>query len=256
MGLVSMELFGVEDAVVNDAAICRNMASASSSKSTDTIVRLGQEVVNSTVNIGYVRKFNMVVKRVFDIIASFVALLFISPFLLAISVLIKIESSGSPIFVQVRWGLDRRKITVYKFRTMFADECDPSGTIQTISDDKRVTRIGRILRKTNIDELPQLFNVLRGDMSLVGPRCHPVGMLAAGMLYEDFISSYHIRHSMRPGITGLAQVNGFRGPTTNRDLATARIKNDLEYIAEFSFISDLKIIFLTIVREIFSGRGS
>ncbi|MCP4184065.1 MAG: sugar transferase [Hyphomicrobiales bacterium] len=195
-------------------------------------------------------------KRVFDIVASTALLLFLSPFLLIICILIKIESPGHPIFAQVRWGLDRKKINVYKFRTMFSNVCDAVGTIQTVSGDKRVTRIGKILRKSSIDELPQLFNVLKGDMSLVGPRCHPIGMLAAGILYEDLIPSYHVRHSMLPGITGLAQANGYRGPTISQDFAAKRIENDLKYIVEFNFILDLQIIFLTVVREAFGGRGS
>ncbi|MBY3383141.1 sugar transferase [Rhizobium laguerreae] len=194
-------------------------------------------------------------KRLFDIYASFTALLILAPVLIVIAVLIRLETRGSPLFSQTRWGKDGKKITVYKFRSMRSEACDPSGVIQTVENDPRITFLGRILRKTNLDELPQLFNVLRGDMSLVGPRCHAIGMLAGGMLYEELVPAYHWRHSMRPGLTGLAQMRGLRGPTDRPAKARARINADLYYIDNFSFWLDLKIIFGTIVGELRGGNG-
>lgn len=194
-------------------------------------------------------------KRLFDIYASSTALLILAPLLVVIAVLIRLETRGSPLFSQTRWGKDGKKITVYKFRSMRSEACDPSGVIQTVENDPRITFLGRILRKTNLDELPQLFNVLRGDMSLVGPRCHAIGMLAGGMLYEELVPAYHRRHSMRPGLTGLAQMRGLRGPTDRPAKARARINADLYYIDNFSFWLDLKIIFGTIAGELRGGNG-
>ncbi|MBB3646335.1 lipopolysaccharide/colanic/teichoic acid biosynthesis glycosyltransferase [Rhizobium sp. BK619] len=194
-------------------------------------------------------------KRVFDIYASFTALLILAPILIIIAALIRLETQGSPLFSQTRWGKDGKKITVYKFRSMRSEACDPSGVIQTVENDPRITFLGRILRKTNLDELPQLFNVLRGDMSLVGPRCHAIGMLAGGMLYEELVPAYHRRHLMRPGLTGLAQMRGLRGPTDRPAKARARINADLHYIENFDFWLDMKIIVGTIVRELRGGNG-
>ena len=138
---------------------------------------------------------------------------------------------------------------------MYVDECDISGVAQVVEGDPRITRMGRFIRRTNIDELPQLINVIKGDLSLVGPRCHPIGMLAAGVLYEELAPEYHHRHLMRPGITGLAQVRGFRGPTNEPAPAIGRLACDLEYIAEFSTLNDLKILLLTVLREIADCTG-
>jgi lipopolysaccharide/colanic/teichoic acid biosynthesis glycosyltransferase len=123
-------------------------------------------------------------KRALDIGISALALLILLPFLLVVALLIKLDSPGPVLFKQERWGMGCGKIRVFKFRSMRTDRCDVSGVNQTVRDDPRVTRLGAIMRRTNIDELPQLLNVLKGDMSLVGPRCHAVGMLAAGMPYE------------------------------------------------------------------------
>ncbi|MBB3302896.1 lipopolysaccharide/colanic/teichoic acid biosynthesis glycosyltransferase [Rhizobium sp. BK077] len=200
-------------------------------------------------------RWDFFLKRLFDIYASSTALLILAPLLVVIGVLIRLETRGSPLFSQTRWGKDGKKITVYKFRSMRSEACDPSGVIQTVENDPRITFLGRILRKTNLDELPQLFNVLRGDMSLVGPRCHAIGMLAGGMLYEELVPAYHRRHSMRPGLTGLAQMRGLRGPTDRPAKARARINADLYYIDNFSFWLDLKIIFGTIAGELRGGNG-
>lgn len=201
------------------------------------------------------KNVDVVLKRAFDILVSFSTLLFLAPVLFLIAAMVALESKGSPIFSQLRWGQDGRKIRIYKFRSMRADECDPSGVSQTVKGDPRVTRLGAILRKTNVDELPQLWNVLIGDMSLVGPRCHAIGMLAGGMLYEELVPSYHQRHAMRPGLTGLAQMRGLRGPTDKASRARARIYADLYYIENFSFALDVKIILGTVWSELNGGRG-
>jgi lipopolysaccharide/colanic/teichoic acid biosynthesis glycosyltransferase len=138
---------------------------------------------------------------------------------------------------------------------MFSDKGDSSGVQQTVAGDARITRVGAFLRKTSVDELPQLFNVLKGDMSLVGPRCHAVGMKAAGMLYEELVPHYHWRHLMRPGITGLAQMRGWRGPTDTITKSRARINADLRYVENFSLWLDIKIIFGTIINELFNSSA-
>ena len=201
------------------------------------------------------RTLDFALKRTLDIVVSLSMLVLLAPVLLAIAALIMLESRGSPIFSQVRWGLNGRKIRIYKFRSMRLDLCDPSGVAQTVENDPRVTRLGAILRKTNVDELPQLLNVLKGDMSLVGPRCHAIGMLAGGMLYEELVPSYHKRHVMRPGLTGLAQMRGLRGPTDRASRARARINADLHYIENFSFALDVRILFGTLWSELNGGKG-
>lgn len=190
-----------------------------------------------------------------DISASAVALIVFLPLFLVIALLIKLDDGGPVFFRQIRWGLNGRKIMVYKFRSMRMHLCDPTGVQQTVKDDRRVTRIGAVLRKTNIDELPQLLNVLRGDMSLVGPRCHAISMRAAGRLYEELVPEYHHRHVMRPGITGLAQMRGWRGPTERPLEARARIASDIYYVRNFSLWLDLKILYNTLLSELRGGTG-
>ncbi|UVC11667.1 sugar transferase [Rhizobium sp. TH2] len=197
----------------------------------------------------------LIFKRAVDIAVSFGALLVLSPFFIIIALAIKFTSPGPVLFRQVRWGLDQRTFEVLKFRSMRFEECDTSGVAQTVENDPRLTLVGSWFRKSNIDELPQLFNVLIGDMSLVGPRCHPVGMLACGKPYEELVSNYHQRHKMRPGITGLAQVRGLRGPTVQGSKARQRIVCDLYYIQHFSLWLDVKIIACTIKNELFGGTG-
>lgn len=198
---------------------------------------------------------DLALKRVLDLIVSSTALLILAPMLLVICALIRLESKGSPIFAQVRWGRGGSKIKIYKFRSMRSDMSDPTGVQQTVVGDPRVTAVGAVLRKTNLDELPQLYNVLRGDMSLVGPRCHAVGMLAAGVLYEELVPDYHLRHSVTPGLTGLAQMKGLRGPTDRASKARARIYADLLYIENFSFILDLRILVGTLWSEMTNRKG-
>jgi len=194
-------------------------------------------------------------KRLMDVIGAGAALLFLAPLLLAIAVAIKVTSPGPILFTQDRYGYRGRRLRIYKFRTMHTHLTDRSGVRQTTAGDPRITAIGRVLRSTSLDELPQLINVLIGDMSLVGPRPHVPGMLAAGVLYEELVPYYRQRHAIRPGITGLAQVNGCRGSTAEASAAIARIDYDLEYMETWSLWSDLKIILRTIPR-VLTGWGA
>lgn len=193
------------------------------------------------------RKFQFAAKRVVDVFVASAALLVLLPFLLFVAALIRLDSPGPVIFTQLRWGWMGRKIKIYKFRTMRADLCDPSGVTQTVIGDRRVTRFGAFLRRYNIDELPQLINILRGDMSIVGPRCHAIGMLAAGRIYEDLVPAYHLRHLVRPGLTGLAQIRGLRGPTDNAVKSRIRVAADLYYVGNFSLWLDFKIMCVTLL---------
>lgn len=195
------------------------------------------------------------VKRCVDTLVALTALVILFPFLVTVALLIKLDSRGPVIFVQKRWGKGGQVIRVYKFRSMFRDKCDPTGVAQTISGDERVTPVGKWLRSSNVDELPQLFNVLMGDMSLVGPRCHAIGMKAAGQLYEDLVPEYHHRHLVRPGITGLAQIRGWRGPTQSALSAKARILSDLYYVKNRTLFLDVQIIMATVRKEIVHGSG-
>lgn len=196
------------------------------------------------------------VKRSVDFLLALAALVALAPLLLTIAAIIRATSRGPVLFSQDRVGLGNRTFRIYKFRSMYTDRCDISGVDQTRDNDPRITPIGRFIRRTSIDELPQLLNVLKGDMSLVGPRPHVPGMLAAGVPYEDFVPGYAMRHVVRPGLTGLAQVNGFRGPTVDPVKARRRIECDLEYIRSFSVLLDLKIILRTVRSEFLSGSGS
>lgn len=194
-------------------------------------------------------------KRMFDVVSAISAIVMLSPLLLGIAIAIRVTSRGPALFVQIRTGKDGVPFGILKFRTMYLDDCDQSGIAQTASNDPRVTAVGRFLRGSNFDELPQLFNVLAGEMSLVGPRPHVPGMLAAGRPYEEFDARYGDRHQVRPGITGLAQVNGFRGETRDPYAALMRLEYDLEYIRQRSLWLDIKIIAGTIAREFFKGNG-
>lgn len=187
---------------------------------------------------------NMVLKRLEDIIFSFIIILLISPLLVFIALAVKISSPGPVIFKQIRYGMDGKPIKVWKFRSMTVMENDTS-IKQATKNDVRVTKVGKILRQTSLDELPQFFNVLTGGMSIVGPRPHAV---AHNEQYRNLIEGYMLRHKVKPGITGWAQINGWRGETDTVDKMQKRVKYDLEYIREWSIWLDLKIIFLTIFK--------
>jgi len=194
-------------------------------------------------------------KRLFDIAVASAALLFFAPLLIAVAVTIKVTSPGPVLFFQYRYGYRNRSFKIYKFRTMRTNACDARGVKQTVLGDSRVTPVGKILRKTSLDEIPQLINVIKGDMSLVGPRPHVPGMLAANLPYEVLVPYYFQRHTARPGITGLAQVSGCRGSTIEPNRAISRIDYDLDYIEKWSLRMDIMIIARTIRREFLSGSG-
>lgn len=201
------------------------------------------------------RTRHLVIKRGFDLAAATISLAALLPLLVALAIVIKATSKGPALFRQQREGRGGRPFTIYKFRSLKVDQCDPSGVQQTVEDDTRLTAVGRFIRRTSIDELPQLFNVLLGDMSLVGPRPHVAGMLACGMSYRELVPYYDQRLEVRPGLTGWAQVNGLRGPTTRADLARSRVDHDIAYIENFSFWLDVKIIWRTLRHEFLSGTG-
>ncbi|MCX8101743.1 MAG: exopolysaccharide biosynthesis polyprenyl glycosylphosphotransferase [Geminicoccaceae bacterium] len=195
------------------------------------------------------------IKRAADLVIAATALLLLSPLLLAVAVAIRLDSPGPIFFRQLRFGFNNRPFAMLKFRTMRADQCDPSGARRTTRDDPRVTRLGRLLRRTSIDELPQLWNVLVGDMSIVGPRAHPIEMKIGDRYYHEVVEGYFARHRVRPGITGWAQIHGLRGEVDSLEKARARLAYDLEYVERWSLLLDLEILALTVVRG-FGGRNA
>jgi putative colanic acid biosynthesis UDP-glucose lipid carrier transferase len=192
-----------------------------------------------------------VVKRFTDVLISAAALIVLLPLLLLIGIAVKLGSAGPAIFRQRRYGLDGREIVIYKFRTMIVTQ-DGGPIVQATRDDDRVTPIGRKLRRYSLDELPQLVNVLQGRMSLVGPRPHAV---AHNEEYRKLIKGYMVRHKVKPGITGLAQVNGCRGETSRLEEMEARIRYDLDYLRNWSPMLDLKILFATAIRIFIDRRA-
>lgn len=187
---------------------------------------------------------NQVIKRIEDIILSIFILLFISPVLLLIAAMVKFTSSGPVIFKQRRYGMDGKAIEVWKFRSMSVME-DGDKVVQATKGDTRLTPVGAFLRRTSLDELPQFINVLKGDMSIVGPRPHAV---AHNEQYRKLINGYMLRHKMKPGITGWAQINGWRGETDTLEKMQKRVEFDLDYIRNWSVWLDIKIVFLTIFK--------
>lgn len=185
-----------------------------------------------------------VIKRLEDIILSSLILLLISPILILIAAAVKLSSKGPILFKQSRYGMDGQQIEVWKFRSMSVMENGDKVT-QAQKNDKRITPIGRFLRRTSLDELPQFFNVLQGQMSIVGPRPHAV---AHNEQYRKIVEGYMLRHKVKPGITGWAQVNGWRGETDTLYKMQKRVEFDLEYIRSWSLVLDLKIVFLTIFK--------
>jgi len=186
------------------------------------------------------------VKRLEDLILASFILIAVSPLMLFIALTVKLSSPGPVIFKQRRYGLDGHEIVVYKFRTMKVWE-DGAQVPQATQNDQRVTAVGRFLRRTSLDELPQFFNVLQGTMSIVGPRPHAV---AHNEYYRRLIPGYMLRHKVRPGLTGWAQVNGWRGETETLDKMEKRVEFDLDYLRRWSLGFDLKIIWLTLWRSL------
>jgi len=182
-------------------------------------------------------------KRIVDLIGSSVGILCLSPFFLIVAVAVMIESPGSPLFRQRRTGHQGAPFVIYKFRSMRVQEDGPN-VVQAKRDDHRITKVGILLRRSSVDELPQLLNVLKGEMSLVGPRPHA---LAHDVYYGELVSGYESRFRTKPGLTGLAQVSGLRGQTLVVGAMAARVEKDLEYIREWSFFMDIKILLKTVV---------
>ena len=207
---------------------------------------------NPVVAVGErpMKDWQAVNKALFDRVVGGALLLLALPVLLAVALLIKLDSPGPVLFRQPRVGFDNRLFSIYKFRTMRADQADLLADRQTTRGDLRITRVGRWLRRYSIDELPQLLNVLDGTMSLVGPRPHAPNTKAANKLFADVAGQYALRHRVKPGITGWAQVNGWRGETRTEEQLLQRVRHDLDYIQKWSLWLDVKIIALTVMREI------
>jgi Undecaprenyl-phosphate glucose phosphotransferase len=181
-------------------------------------------------------------KSAMDRCIALVAMIVLSPVMLAVAIAVRLESKGPVIFKQKRFGFNNELIEVYKFRSMYTDKADATAAKLVTKNDPRVTRIGRIIRKSSLDELPQLFNVMTGQLSLVGPRPHPTQAKAAGALYDQVVDGYFARHKVKPGITGWAQINGWRGETDTQEKLEQRVKHDLDYIDRWSLAFDLYIL--------------
>lgn len=184
-------------------------------------------------------------KRAMDLAIAGSAALFLAPLLLTVALLISLEDRGPVFFKQQRQGRNNRLFWIYKFRSMRVAQLDSAGARSASKDDDRITRIGRLIRRTSIDELPQLINVLRGDMSIVGPRPHALGSLAGTKRFWEVDPRYNQRHSLKPGLTGLAQVRGFRGATDTEADLSGRLQADLEYLDGWTIWRDVQIMFAT-----------
>ncbi|MFP1633138.1 undecaprenyl-phosphate glucose phosphotransferase [Zhengella sp. ZM62] len=192
--------------------------------------------------------WDSVAKRIFDIVFSLFAIVAFSPIMLATAIAIKLESKGPVIFKQKRHGFNNETVEVFKFRSMYTEMCDPTAKQAVTKNDPRVTKVGRFIRKTSIDELPQFFNALFGSLSLVGPRPHAVAAQAHNLLFNEVVDGYFARHRVKPGVTGWAQINGWRGEVDNDEKIQRRTEFDLYYIENWSLLFDLKILFLTPIR--------
>jgi Undecaprenyl-phosphate glucose phosphotransferase len=190
--------------------------------------------------------WDVVMKWLFDKAVSAFALIALAPVMALVALAIKLDSRGPVLFKQKRYGFNNELIEVYKFRSMYIDRSDATASKLVTKDDPRVTRVGRFIRKTSLDELPQLFNVLFvGDLSLVGPRPHAVNAKAEEQLYDEAVDGYYARHRVKPGITGWAQINGWRGETDTHEKIQKRVEHDLYYIENWSVLFDLYILFKT-----------
>jgi Undecaprenyl-phosphate glucose phosphotransferase len=192
------------------------------------------------------RRGGGMLKRAFDIVAASAAVVVLAPAFLAVALAIKLDSPGPVLFRQKRHGYFNEEFWVFKFRSMRAEAADAQARRQVTADDDRVTRVGRFIRKTSLDELPQLFNVIRGEMSLVGPRPHAIGMLVEGEEATRLLRTYAHRHRLKPGLTGLAAIRGSRGPVATAEDVRRRVALDLEYIERQSFWLDLSIALRTL----------
>lgn len=194
-------------------------------------------------------------KRSFDVILAILGVTLLAPVMLAIACAIKVDSKGPVLFAQRREGIDGVPFRCLKFRSMYHSQTDSGCLVQAMLDDARVTVVGRVLRRLSLDELPQLFNVIAGHMSLVGPRPHAPETRAGSLLFIDAVPSYAMRHCVKPGITGWAQINGYRGQTPTVQSIERRVELDFYYIRNWSLALDIWILFRTVTREIFSGHA-
>ncbi|WP_363347875.1 undecaprenyl-phosphate glucose phosphotransferase [Methylocystis echinoides] len=190
--------------------------------------------------------WDIVAKYIFDKVVGGLCLAVASPILIAVALAVKLDSPGPILFKQRRHGFNNEVIEVYKFRSLYADAQDPLAQRQVTRDDPRVTRVGRFIRKTSLDELPQLFNVVfKGNLSLVGPRPHAIVARAGDFLYNEVVDGYFARHRVKPGITGWAQINGWRGQTDTQEKIQKRVEFDLYYIENWSILLDIYILVMT-----------
>jgi Undecaprenyl-phosphate glucose phosphotransferase len=197
----------------------------------------------------------LLLKRFEDIVFALLMLVVFSPLMLLTAIAIKLDSKGPVLFRQTRYGFNNQKIAVWKFRSLHVDACRDIAPVQVTADDPRVTRVGRFIRRTSIDELPQIFNVLSGVMSVVGPRPHPVDTKAENVLFEEAVAEYAARHRVKPGLTGWAQVNGWRGETDTIEKIRRRVDHDLYYIENWSLLLDIKIVLMTVI-TVLRGRNA
>jgi Undecaprenyl-phosphate glucose phosphotransferase len=190
--------------------------------------------------------WDIIVKWLFDKIVGTLALIVAAPLMAIIAIAIKLDSRGPVLFKQRRYGFNNDMIEVYKFRSMYADQTDRGAVKLVTRDDPRVTRVGRMIRKASLDELPQLFNVVfKGNLSLVGPRPHAVNAKAEQRRYDEAVDGYFARHRVKPGLTGWAQINGWRGETDTQEKIQRRVEHDLYYIENWSVLLDLYIVVMT-----------
>jgi Undecaprenyl-phosphate glucose phosphotransferase len=194
-------------------------------------------------------------KRAFDIVTASLALVLLAPLMLGVAVAVRLDSPGPILFRQKRHGFNTRPVEVLKFRSMRAEVCDPSGVQAVRAQDDRVTRLGRFLRRSSMDELPQLFNVLSGTLSMVGPRPHATAARTGDILYDEVVQGYSARHKVKPGITGWAQVNGWRGEMNSAEKIRARVEHDLHYAENWSLWFDIRILAMT-PRALLSGKNA
>lgn len=211
-------------------------------------VAIGQYDDRDTIILsrGPLNFMNRIQKRALDLVVASVALVLLFPLLLIVTLAIRLESPGPVLFRQMRVGQGNRQFRIFKFRSMRTESSDAEGRKSTARSDARITRVGRFIRRTSIDELPQLLNVLRGEMSMVGPRPHALGSLAGDALFWRASQQYWLRHALKPGITGLAQIRGFRGATQHVDDLARRVRCDLEYLSNWSFWTDILIMLKTV----------
>ena len=189
--------------------------------------------------------WDVILKSLFDRCVGLALLLALAPVMLAVALAVKLTSPGPILFRQKRYGFNNELIEVFKFRSMYTDQCDANAVRQVTRTDSRVTPVGRFIRKTSLDELPQLLNVIKGDLSLVGPRPHALQAKAANTLYDQVVDGYFARHKVKPGITGWAQINGWRGETDTSEKIQRRVEHDLHYIENWSILFDLRILATT-----------